>query len=73
MHWGNREGPDLTALPSSLASAPVLLVDVRDDSRHPVHFVGGMFGVTQDPATLALAPELGWAIVHEPDTAAEWA
>lgn len=73
LHWGNREGPDLTALPSSLASAPVLLVDVRDDSRHPVRFVGGMFGVTQDPATLALAPEFGWAIVHEPDTAAEWA
>jgi len=43
------------------------MVDMRDCSRHPLRFVAGMFGVTQDPATLALAPELGWAIVHEPD------
>jgi hypothetical protein len=60
------EGPGLHAIPSSLASAPVNFVDVRDNSKHPIRFVAGLFGVTQDPKTLALAPEFGWAIVHDP-------
>jgi hypothetical protein len=60
------EGPGLLAIPSSLASAPVVFVDRRDGSRHPLRFVGGLFGVVQDRTTLALAPEFGWAIVHEP-------
>jgi hypothetical protein len=62
----NAEGPGLGAIPSSLASAPVVLTDVRDGSEHPLRFVGGLFGVVQEPSTLALAPEFGWAIVHEP-------
>src|SRR5262249_51891225 len=33
------EGPGLGAIPSSLASAPVNFVDVRDKSRHPLRFV----------------------------------
>jgi hypothetical protein len=60
------EGPGLHAIASSLASAPVKLIDGRDGTAHPVRFVAGLFGVTQDPRTLALAPEFGWAIVHDP-------
>lgn len=60
------EGPALSSIPSSLASAPVNLVDGRNGSQHPVRFVGGLFGVVQDAKTSALAPEFGWAIVHEP-------
>ncbi|WP_437811111.1 DUF4419 domain-containing protein [Sorangium sp. So ce1078] len=59
------EGPSLLAIPSSLASAPVRFIDVRDDSVHPLRFVAGLFGVTQDAGTGALAPEFGWAIVHD--------
>lgn len=59
------EGPRLSALPGSIASAPVKLVDMRDGSTHPLRFVAGLFGVTQDAASGALAPEFGWAVVHE--------
>jgi hypothetical protein len=51
-------------LPVSIASAPVKFIDARDGSEHPLRFVGGMFGVTQDQAG-ALAPEFGWGIVHD--------
>lgn len=60
------EGPALHAVPSSLSSAPVNFVDVRDGSKHAIRFVAGLFGVTQEPKTMALAPEFGWAVVHEP-------
>ena len=52
-------------LPGSVASAPVKFIDARDGAEHPLRFVGGMFGVTQDQAG-ALAPEFGWGIVHDP-------
>lgn len=59
------EGPWLGAIPSSLASAPVKCVDARDGSVHPLRFVAGLFGVTQDAGTGALSPEFGWAVVHD--------
>jgi hypothetical protein len=59
------EGPHLGAIPSSLASAPVKFVDVRDESVQPLRFVAGLFGTTQDQSTGALQPEFGWAVVHE--------
>jgi hypothetical protein len=58
-------GPSLGAIPSSIASAPVKLVDVRDDTTTPLRFVAGLFGVTQDPKKGALSPEFGWAVVHD--------
>jgi hypothetical protein len=60
------EGPHLGSIPSSLASAPVQFVDVRDGAEHNLRFVAGLFGTTQDQATGALKPEFGWAVVHEP-------
>jgi hypothetical protein len=59
-------GPAPGAIPSGLASAPVEVTDVRSGNVHQLHFVAGMFGVTQDSAG-ALAPEFGWAVVHDPD------
>jgi hypothetical protein len=59
------EGPALSALPSSLASAPVRFTDVRDGAIHPLRFVAGLLGVTQDAVSGALAPEFGWAVVHD--------
>ena len=63
--WDSRGGPSLSDLPSGLASAPVLFVDLRDHSEHKLRFVGGLFGVTQDVSTGALQPAFGWAVVHE--------
>lgn len=62
--WGNRHGPSLDDLPSGTSSAPLVLVDLRDDSKHPLRFVAGLFGVSQD-ASGALAPEFGWAVIHD--------
>jgi hypothetical protein len=59
------EGPAIGSILPAIASAPVRLIDARDGSHHPVRFVAGMFGVVQD-ATGTLAPEFGWAVVHEP-------
>lgn len=58
-------GPALGAIPSSIASAPVRFIDRRDGSIHPLRFVAGQFGVTQGAVTGALAPEFGWAVVHD--------
>ena len=58
-------GPPLEAIPSGLSSAPVKITDVRSGEPLDLHFVGGMFGVVQDPTSLALTPEFGWAIVRE--------
>lgn len=60
------EGPSIDELPGSIAGAPVKFIDLRDGSNHPLRFAAGLFGVTQDPLTGTLAPEFGWAVVHEP-------
>ena len=31
----------------------------------PMHFYAGFMSVTQDPHTLALRPEIGWAVVDD--------
>jgi hypothetical protein len=35
--------------------------------------VAGVFGVVQDPATGALSPEFGWAVVDDPHGERKWA
>lgn len=64
-------GPTLEAFPSSLASAPVNFIDVRTNAQHPLRFVAGLFGVSQDRRTGALAPEFGWAVVHDEKSAGQ--
>ncbi len=58
-------GPYLLEIPAGLASAPVLVTDVRTDTTHEMRFVAGMFGVVQDPTTASLSPSFGWAIVYD--------
>ena len=35
------------------------------EERFPMHFYGGFMMVVQDPVTLALKPEIGWAVADE--------
>lgn len=67
--WRNKRmtGPTIGSIPSGLASAPVKVTDVRSGATHLLRFVAGMFDVIEDNAG-ALAPEFGWAVVHDPRT-----
>lgn len=58
------QGPSLAELPAGLASAPVTYVDLRTDEKTPLRLVGGLTGVLQDEHTLALTPEMGWALIR---------
>ncbi|MDG3004537.1 DUF4419 domain-containing protein [Paludisphaera mucosa] len=53
-------GPTIPSLPSGLSRAPF-----RWDHHgraFDMEFLGGFVGVAQDPGTLALRPEIGWAV-----------
>jgi hypothetical protein len=53
-------GPSPGAFPSGLARAPFIWKYLEQE--FDMEFLGGFVGVAQDPATLALRPEIGWAI-----------
>jgi hypothetical protein len=53
-------GPSPGAFPSGLARAPFVWEYLKQ--KFDMEFLGGFVGVAQDPATLALRPEIGWAI-----------
>jgi 5-aminopentanamidase len=53
-------GPSLGDFPSGLARAP--FVWKYRVQRFEMEFLGGFVGVRQDPATLTLRPDIGWAI-----------
>jgi hypothetical protein len=61
----NFDGPYLGQIPSGVASAPVKVIDGRTGEKHEMRFVAGMFGVTQDPDSLSLAPTFGWAVAYD--------
>lgn len=66
-HWRERavnpQGVGMHAIPSCLASVPVKIT--WGDRETPMHFIGGLIGVSQDPETLTVQPECGWAIVYD--------
>jgi hypothetical protein len=67
-NWRNREGfdgPLLGQIPSGTSSAPVEVIDGHTGQSHQMRFVAGMFGVSQDPATLTLSPAFGWAVAYD--------
>ncbi|WP_438033016.1 DUF4419 domain-containing protein [Sorangium sp. So ce204] len=67
------EGPGLARIPPGLTSAPLRFIDAQR-REHPLEFISGLIGVTQDQHSLALIPEFAWAVVHgeeEPGTTAE--
>jgi len=53
-------GPTTEYLPSGLAHVPFLWRYLTLEYR--MEFLGGFAGVAQDPRTLALRPEIGWAV-----------
>jgi len=55
------DGPGLDQFPSGLAVAPFLW-DYRDQELFNMEFISGFVGVKQDPTTMTLCPEIGWAI-----------
>lgn len=58
-------GPSEESMPSGLSSAPVKIVDLVRGAVVECRFVGGLFGVIQDPVTRAVQPEFGWAVVED--------
>ena len=58
-------GPYLLEVPTGLSSAPVRVLDRHSGETHDMRFIAGMFGVSQDETTNALAPSFGWAIVYD--------
>ena len=53
-------GPSPGAFPSGLARAPFLWEYLGQ--KHAMEFLGGFVGVSQEQATWALRPEIGWVI-----------
>jgi hypothetical protein len=53
-------GPSTVDFPGMPAKAPFLWKCSGTD--HKMEFIGGLIGVAQHPTTLALRPEIGWAI-----------
>jgi hypothetical protein len=53
-------GPSPGAFPSGLARTPFVWKYLKQE--FDMEFVGGFVGIVQDSATLALRPEIGWAI-----------
>ncbi|WP_437289907.1 DUF4419 domain-containing protein [Sorangium sp. So ce406] len=60
---GNPQGPGLAEIPPGLTSAQLRFLD-RSRREHPLEFISGLIGVTQDPHSLALLPEFVWAVAH---------
>jgi hypothetical protein len=58
-------GPSISDLPFGLSKAPFCW-DYRDHS-FDMEFLGGFVGVSQDKDTLAVKPEIGWAVREAPE------
>jgi hypothetical protein len=57
---GNGPAPD--RFPRLPARAPLLWKYYPHGKDYEMEFIGGLMGVRQDPQTLALRPEIGWAV-----------
>jgi hypothetical protein len=56
-------GPVTDEFPLGLSKVPFKWVFPLQSMTFDMEFVGGFAGVAQDPATLALRPEMGWAVI----------
>ena len=65
-------GPALSQLLPVVSSVPVKVVDLITETEHKLRFVAGMFGVVEDERTGAVAPEIGWAVVHGHESGKKW-
>ena len=55
-----------SSFPNGLSRVPVTVAHVGRTEKQSLDLVGGLAGVAQDPATLALRPVLGWAVRTRP-------
>jgi len=62
--FGQAYGPDEGVFPNGMARAPVVWLYAGSEIK--MRFVAGLFGASQDPKTLTLRPEVGWAILACP-------
>jgi hypothetical protein len=58
--YGSGHGPTTEQFPSGLSRAPFLWKYVI--RFYEMEFLGGFVGICQDPKTLGLRPEIGWAV-----------
>jgi hypothetical protein len=61
---GFAHGPTTCSLPSGMSKAPFVWEYL--DRSFDMEFLGGFVGVAQDEETLALRPEIGWAVREVP-------
>ena len=54
------EGMTSSEVLSGISTAPFCWKYLT--SEHPMEFVAGFVGAAQDPETLAIRPEIGWAV-----------
>jgi hypothetical protein len=54
------DGPTIEDFPGGLSRAPFRWHYL--EKTFDMEFLGGFVGVAQDPETLALRPEIGWAV-----------
>jgi hypothetical protein len=67
MHWEELvqdDGPEPQDFPNTMSSAPVEWNYFG--TLYQLHFHAGMYGMFQNPETLALSPRIGWFITHDP-------
>jgi len=63
--WDDPQGVGMRAVPPCLTGVPL---EVHwGSARCDMRLIGGLVGVSQSPASLALQPECGWAVVYESD------
>ena len=62
--WENARGTHPQYFPSGLTSAPVLWRYIKQEL--PMNVLAGFVGVGQDPASLTVRPEIGWAVQPRP-------
>lgn len=62
----SKAAPTAERLPSGICSVPFTWT--CRGSAHPMRFLGGFMGATQDATTLAVRPVLGWAVGNDPCT-----
>jgi hypothetical protein len=58
--WRDGYGPEPSAFPSGLSTAPFIWKYVGTE--FPMEFVAGFVAVSQDPETLGVRPAIGWAV-----------
>ena len=58
--WKGNGGPTANRFPLGMSKAPFEWLVMQE--QHSMEFLGGFVGVSQDPETLALRPEIGWAV-----------